>query len=205
MKLNIQQKNAYHAEGVCRIVEIKEHLIENDCREALLKHAPFKALGESDDYPSSVFADAYVSAIEAGDLKPVVFGMLYDDMVRQKQHNAIVRRLQSTNTISTTNNKPFKRKVDAEKFQIHYELEETHELKEVENGFELCLRPPAKIKAIQDKKNGIKSYEEIRSQAFIELGIEEKSNADGELDATDEQWEKIDALVHKLQQAQHSK
>ena len=68
MQLSADQKRAYHTDGICRVIEIKEHLIKNNNREALLKHAPFKTLGKSEMFPAEVFADAYVKA-KSGNLR----------------------------------------------------------------------------------------------------------------------------------------
>lgn len=52
----------------------------------------------------------------------------------------------------------------------------------------------------------LKTYEELRSQAFIELGIDESiENEHGEIDATEEQWALVDKRVHELQFEQRKK
>lgn len=52
----------------------------------------------------------------------------------------------------------------------------------------------------------LKSYEELRSQAFKELNIDEtKENEHGEIDATEEQWAKVDKRVHELQFEQRNR
>lgn len=202
MQLSAEQKRAYHTDGICRVIEIKEHLIKTDNREALLKHAPFKTLGKSELFPAEVFADAYVKAIETGDLEPIVFNEDYNTMVKRKIHESEVRRMQGDKVIKTEKNKPFKRQADAEKFQSQYELEITHSIKAVEGGFVLELNSLAKQQELQDHAKGYKTYEQLRSQAFQELGLEEKENGDGELIATDEQWAMIDARVNELERIQ---
>lgn len=202
MQLSAEQKRAYHTDGICRVIEIKEHLIATDTRQALLKHAPFNTLGQSEQYATEVFADAYVKAIENGDLEPLVFAENYNDMVRRKEHEAVVRRLQGDNLITQPNHKPFKKQIDAEKLQAQYSLEITHSVKAVEGGFVLELNSLSKQKQLQDHANGYKTYEQLRSQAFNELGLSETENADGELDATDEQWAIIDARVNELENLQ---
>lgn len=202
MILTPEQKNAYHTDGVCRVIEIKEHLIAQDIREALLKHAPFKILGHSEQYPSSVFADAYVAAIEAGDLEPVVFKESYDEMVHRKIHEQEVRRLQGENTIYKSGKRPFKKHGDAKELQNKYQLAITHNIVEVTGGFILERNSLSKQKELQDEANGLKSYEQLRSQAFAEIGLPETESEDGELVASDEQWAIIDARVNELQQKQ---
>ena len=202
MQLSAEQKREYHTDGICRLIEIKEHLIATDNRQALLKHAPFNTLGESEQFASSEFADAYVRAIEAGDLEPVVFNEEYNDMVIRKMHEAEVRRLKDETTITQKNHKPFKRQIDAEKFQALYTLEITHSVKAVEDGFVLELNSRSLQKQLTDRANGLKTYEQLRSQAFSELGLPETENSDGELDATDEQWAIIDARVNELERIQ---
>lgn len=202
MQLTIEQKQAFHTDGICRVIEIKEHLINTNNREALLKHAPFNTLGKSESFPAEVFADAYVKAIETGDLEPIVFNEDYNTMVKRKIHESEVRRLQGDKLITTANHKPFKRQVDAEKFQTQYELAITHSIKAVQGGFVLELNSLAKQQELQDHAKGYKTYEQLRSQAFQELGLEEKENGDGELIATDEQWAMIDARVNELERIQ---
>lgn len=199
MQLTAEQKRAYHTDGICRCIEIKEHLIATDNRQALLKHAPFKTLGESERYATEKFADAYVKAIESGDLEPIVFTEDYNAMVIRKMHESEVRRLQGESIITPKDHKPFKQQIDAEKFQATYSLEITHSVKAVDGGFVLELNPLAKQKELQDRANGLKTYEQLRSQAFSELGLEEIENGDGELVATEEQWAIIDARVNELQ------
>lgn len=202
MELSAEQKRAFYTDGICRVIEIKEHLIANDNREALLKHAPFNTLGKSEIFPAEVFADAYVKAIELGDLQPIVFSEDYDTMVKRKIHESEVRRLQGDSVITPANHKPFKRKIDAEKFQACYELEITHSVEAVYGVFILKLNPLAKQKQLQDKDQGFKTYEQLRSQAFQELGLDEKENENGELIATNEQWAIIDARVNELERIQ---
>lgn len=202
MKLTAEQKRDYHTDGICRVIEIKEHLIATNNREALLKHAPFKTLGKSEMFPTEVFADAYVKAIEIGDLQPIDFNEDYDTMVKRKMHESEVRRLQGDKTITNAKHKPFKRKIDAEKFQTANELEITHSVEAVDGGFVLKLNSLAKQKQLNDHAQGFKTYEQLRSQAFQELGLEEKENEDGELIATDEQWAIIDARVNELERIQ---
>lgn len=202
MQLSADQKRAYHTDGICRVIEIKEHLIKNNNREALLKHAPFKTLGKSEMFPAEVFADAYVKAIECDDLQPIVFQEDYDTMVKRKIHESEVRRLRGETTITNAKHKPFKRKIDAEKFQTAYELEITHSVEAVDGGFVLKLNSLSKQKQLKDQAQGFKTYEQLRSQAFQELGLEEKESEDGELIATDEQWAIIDARVNELERIQ---
>lgn len=200
MQLTAEQKRAYHTDGICRIIEIKEHLIKTDNRQAFLKHAPFKTLGTSEQWPSETFADAYVKAIESGDLEPIVFGEEYNDMVKRKEHQAEVRRLQGDSVVMNAN-KPFKRKSDAEKFQEKYDLKITHYIKEVEHGFVMYQNTPSMQKELSDKAQGLKTYSELQAQAFQELSIPYVEK-DGELDATEDQWVMIDARVNELQRLQ---
>lgn len=202
MKLTTEQKRAYHSDAICRVIEIKEHLVATNNRDALLKHAPFKTLGKSEMFPAEAFADAYVKAIEVGDLQPIHFKEDYNTMVMRKMHESEVRRLQGDNTITNAKHKPFKRKIDAEKFQTAYELEITHSVEAVDGGFVLKLNSLAKQKQLKDQVQGFKTYEQLRSQAFQELGLEEKENEDGEIIATDEQWAIIDARINELERIQ---
>lgn len=124
----------------------------------------------------------------------------YDTKVAANEKQSSDLRLQTTDVIGNVKGKPFKVRASAEKFQTENNLETTHEIKQVDGGFELHRLPIAKQNNIKDKANGIQDYTEIQSQVAKDMGI--GVNADGEYDVTDEQFAEMNKRIDAIQREQ---
>lgn len=124
----------------------------------------------------------------------------YDTKVAANEKQSSDLRLQTTDVIGNVKGKPFKVRASAEKFQTENNLETTHEIKQVDGGFELHRLPIAKQNNIKDKANGIQDYTEIQSQVAKDMGI--GVNADGEYDVNDEQFAEMNKRIDAIQREQ---
>lgn len=124
----------------------------------------------------------------------------YDTKVAANEKQSSDLRLQTTDVIGNVKGKPFKVRASAEKFQTENNLETTHEIKQVDGGFELYRLPIAKQNNIKDKANGIQDYTEIQSQVAKDMGI--GVNADGEYDVNDEQFAEMNKRIDAIQREQ---
>lgn len=117
-------------------------------------------------------------------------GDAYNDSVREQERQAERRRLQGDRTIQQANGKPFKKEANAQAKMDEFDLADTHAIQKVDGGFVLRQMPPAEQAERKRKAEGRESYTEAQAAVLAEMGIGE--NADGEPDATEEQWAEID-------------
>lgn len=139
--------------------------------------------------PISEQAAAYVKLVEQG-AEPVEFAEDYNTMVRRLGHEAAVRRKQTERTITQANGKPFNSEGSARRELEKFELGMTHEIARQDGGYVLRLLSPAAQHELRNKAAGIESYTEAQAVILREMGIGE--TADGEIDATEEQWAEIE-------------
>lgn len=103
----------------------------------------------------------------------------YNAYVREKEFQAERRRLQGDRIIQQANGKPFKKEASAQAKLDEFDLADTHAIQKVDGGF-----------VLRDRREGRESYTQAQTAVLEEMGIGE--NADGEIDATEEQWAEID-------------
>ena len=113
----------------------------------------------------------------------------YNAYVREQEFQAERRRLQGDRTIRQANGKPFKKEVNAQAKLDEFDLADTHAIQQVDGGFVLRQMPPAEQAERQRKAEGRESYTEAQAAVVAEMGIGD--TADGEIDATEEQWAEI--------------
>ncbi len=134
-------------------------------------------------------AKAYADFVEAGGTR-VEVPADYNAMVARLERDATTRRLQSDATVSQANGKPFKTELSARGFASENGLEDTHEPIQAGTGWILRKLPPAAVAERKRKAEGRESYTEAQTAVAQEMGIGETS--DGELDATDAQFEELE-------------
>lgn len=117
----------------------------------------------------------------------------YNDSVREQERQGERRRLQGDRIIQQANGKPFKTEANAQAKLDELDLSDTHAIQQVDGGFVLRRMPPAEQAEQRRKAEGRESYTEAQAAVAAEMGIGE--NADGELDATDEQFAEMERRV----------
>lgn len=105
----------------------------------------------------------------------------------------IRRQLQNERTITQANSKPFKTEAGAKAMLDQFDLGDTHKIVSEGGGYALRQMPPAEQAEVRRKAEGRESYMEAQAAVITEMGI--PSTADGEIDATDEQWDEIDQRI----------
>ena len=114
----------------------------------------------------------------------------YNAKVREQEFQIERRRLQGERAIQQANGKPFKNEASAKAKLDEFDLADTHAIQKVDGGFVLRQIPPAEQAEVRRKAEGRESYMEAQSAVLAEMGIGE--NAEGEIDATEEQWAEIE-------------
>lgn len=175
-----------------RSTEVQEELINRGDIGKLHKYAGLKKNDSFNSLPLEEQAKAYQKYIADGN-EPVKFKESYNEKIARQERDVIVRQKQSQEEIKSSNGKPFKTSAAAEKHQSDFDLGISHDVKQVDGGF-ILKRSPIAIQAEKQRiRDGKESYIEAQSAVVKQLGLTE--NEDGEIDATDEQWETIDKLT----------
>lgn len=117
----------------------------------------------------------------------------YNAKVREQEFQAERRRLQGDRIIQQANGKPFKKEANAQAKLDEFDLADTHAIQQVDGGFVLRQMPPAEQAERQRKAEGRESYTQAQAAVLAEMGIGE--SADGEIDATEAQWDEIHRRV----------
>lgn len=170
--------------------QILNNLLERGEAAKLYKAAGVKGASAFGDLAMDDKAAAYVKFVQQGG-KPVEnLPKDYNAWVKSEERAAEVRRLQSDRVVRQENGKPFKTKTSAQQFQERYDLTGTHEVKEVEGGFELRQLSPAAQAELKRKAEGRESYTEAQAAVAAEMGIGQ--TPDGEWDVTDEQFDELE-------------
>ena len=165
-------------------------LIERGDLPKLHKAAGVKSANAFGDMPIDDQAAAYVKFVEQGG-KPVDgLPADYNAWVASQEREIEVRRLQSDRVVRQANGKPFKTEAGAKQMQERFDLQGTHEIVAVDGGFELRQLSPSAQAEIRRKAEGRESYTEAQSAVAAEMGIGQ--TADGEWDATDEQFDEME-------------
>lgn len=169
---------------------ILNNLLERGDMAKLYKAAGAKGASAFDGLAMDDKAAAYVKFVEQGG-KPVEnLPKDYNAWVRSQERDIEVRRLQSDRVVRQENGKPFKTKTSAQQFQERYDLTGTHEVVEANGGFELRQLSMAAQAELKRKTEGRESYTDAQAAAAAEMGI--GTNADGEWDATDAQFDEME-------------
>lgn len=122
--------------------------------------------------------------------RPEVGPIDYNEWVRQREHDAEARRLESDLLVYQSNGKPFKSRISAEKFQQEFSLNGSHEVVSFDSGFvlkRLSLAAQAELRRIAE---GRESWIEAQTAVLAEMNIQ--STNDGEINATEDQWLEIE-------------
>lgn len=138
-------------------------------------------------------AAAYAAFVADGG-KPV--GNLpqsYNDSVMEEERQVRRRQLQGERTITQSNGKPFKTEAGAKSMLDEFDLSDTHKIVSEGGGYALRQMPPAEQAEVRRKAEGRESYMEAQAAVIAEMGIQ--VTEDGEIDATDEQWDEIDQRI----------
>lgn len=164
-------------------------IVRNDATK-LYKAAGVKGADAFDGLPMDDKAEAYVKFVEQGG-KPVAdLPQDYDAEVAGREREAEVRRLQADRVVPQANGKAFKTKTSAQQLQERFDLKGTHEIVEAEGGFVLRQLSPAAQEEIKRKAAGRENYTEAQAAVAAEMGI--GTNADGEWDVTDAQFDELE-------------
>ena len=165
-------------------------LIERGELPKLHKAAGVKSANAFGDMPIDDQAAAYVKFVVQGG-KPVDgLPADYNAWVASQEREIEVRRLQSDRVVRQANGKPFKTEAGAKQMQERFDLQGTHEIVAVDGGFELRQLSPSAQAEIQRKAEGRESYTDAQAAVAAEMGIGQ--TADGEWDATDEQFDEME-------------
>jgi alkylhydroperoxidase/carboxymuconolactone decarboxylase family protein YurZ len=165
-------------------------LIERGDLPRLHKAAGVKSANAFGDMPIDDQAAAYVKFVRQGG-KPVEgLPADYNAWVASQERDIEVRRLQSDRVVRQANGKPFKTEAGAKQMQERFDLQGTHEIVAVDGGFELRQLSPSAQAEIQRKAEGRESYTDAQAAVAAEMGIGQ--TADGEWDATDEQFDEME-------------
>jgi hypothetical protein len=164
-------------------------LLRNDEALKLYRQAGQRSAMTFEGLPIDRRAKAYADFVEAGGTR-VEVPADYNAMVARRERDATTRRLQSDATVSQANGKPFKTELSARGFASENGLEDTHEPTQAGTGWILRKLPPAAVAERKRKAEGRESYTEAQTAVAQEMGIGETS--DGELDATDAQFEELE-------------
>lgn len=113
--------------------------------------------------------------------------------VREGMRQIRRRQLQNERTINQANGKPFKTEAGAKAMLDQFDLGDTHKIVGEGGGYALRQMPPAEQAEVRRKAEGRESYMEAQAAVIAEMGIPE--TADGEIDATDEQWNEVDRRI----------
>lgn len=113
--------------------------------------------------------------------------------VREGMRQIRRRQLQNERTITQANGKPFKTEAGAKAMLDQFDLGDTHKIVSEGGGYALRQMPPAEQAEVRRKAEGRESYMEAQAAVIAEMGI--PLTADGEIDATDEQWDEIDQRI----------
>ena len=104
----------------------------------------------------------------------------YNAKVRKEYWEIERRRLQGERTIQQANGNPFKTEASAKAKLDEFDLGETHIIRQANDGGFV----------LRDKRDVRESYTQAQAAVLAEMGIGE--SADGEIDATESQWEEVD-------------
>ena len=206
-----QQNNIFESAGTPKnreslLLDYQTHsnAIDKDIESRGLTEQLHSIAGATTERPFSEMskekkAKAYADLVESG-AKPAHIMETSDEQAARLEQSAEMRRLQSTDTITQKNGKPFKQQQAAEKIIQENNLRFTHEVKQVDDGFILKQLSPAAQQEAKNKADGIESYTDIQSRVAKDMGI--GTNEYGEYDVSDEQFAEMNKRVDAIQREQ---
>jgi hypothetical protein len=172
---------------------VMEGVIEQGGEKALFKAAKVKGADSFGNLPMDDRAAAYVAYVQSGGAAVEGLPADYNAWVQAQERDSENRRMQSERVIRQVNGKPFKTEDGARQAQERFDAKTTHKVTPVDGGFELRLLPPAAQDEAKRIAAGRETYMEAQTAVLAEMGIGEK---DGEIDATDAQWDEIERRVN---------
>lgn len=138
-------------------------------------------------------AAAYAEFVADGGRPAGNLPQSYNESVMEEERQIRRRQLQDERTITQANGKPFKTEASAKAMLDQFDLGDTHKIVSEGGGYALRQMPPAEQAEVRRKAEGRESYMEAQAAVIAEMGI--PLTADGEIDATDEQWDEIDQRI----------
>ena len=191
-------------EGLLLDYQTHSNAIDKDIESRGLTEQLHSIAGATTERPFSEMskekqAKAYADLVESG-AKPAHIIETSDEQAARLEQSAAMRRLQSTDTITQKNGKPFKQQQAAEKIIQENNLRLTHEVQQVDDGFILKQLSPAAQQEAKNKADGIESYTDIQSRVAKDMGV--GTNEYGEYDVSDEQFAEMNKRVDAIQREQ---